>query len=131
MLVENRYGGATAGESKDAAMNMVDKLQAADGIYCPNESSTLGMLLALRQNRLAGKKKFVGFDTSPPLLEGLQKGEIHALVAQNPTKMGYEGVKAAITAVKGGKVPPTVDTGVAVVDKANLNTPEVKSLLGS
>lgn len=70
MLVDNRYGGATSGESKDAAMNMVDKLQEADGIYCPNESSTFGMLLALRQSGLAGKKKFVGFDTSPQLVEG-------------------------------------------------------------
>lgn len=130
MLVDNRYGGATAGESKDSAMNMVDKLQAADGIYCPNESSTFGMLLALRQEGLAGKKKFVGFDTSPQLNEGLNKGEIDALVAQNPTKMGYEGVKAAVAAIKGQKVAASVDTGVEVIDKANFNTPKIKELIG-
>jgi ribose transport system substrate-binding protein len=131
MLVENRYGGATTGEAKDTAMNMVDKLQAADGIYCPNESSTLGMLLALRQTRLAGKKKFVGFDTSPQLIEGLNKGEINALIAQNPTKMGYEGVKAAIAAIKGQKLAASVDTGVAVIDKTNIATPAIKTLLSS
>ena len=49
---------------------------AADGIFCPEESSTLGFLLALRQNQLAGKVKLVGFDTAPSLIEGIKKGEI-------------------------------------------------------
>lgn len=130
IISDNRYAGATAGEAKDSAMNMVDKLQEADGIYSPNESSTLGMLLALRQSGLAGKKKFVGFDTSPQLIEGLKKGEINALIAQNPTKMGYEGVKTAIAAVRGEKFPTKIDTGVVVIDKDNLETAPIKTLLG-
>ncbi len=130
VIVDNRYGGATAGDAKTAAMSMVDKLKEADGIFCPNESTTFGMLLALRQCNLAGKVKFVGFDTSPPLLEGLEKGEILALVAQNPTKMGYEGVKTAIRFLKGEKVPEAIDSGAALVTKDNLKTPEIQSMLG-
>lgn len=130
VISENRYAGATAGEAKNAAMNMVDKLKEANGIFAPNESSALGMLLALRQAGLAGKVKFVGFDASPPLMEGLNKGEINALVAQNPVKMGYEGVKTAVAAIKGEKFEPKIDTGVAVITKDNQNTPEVKAVLG-
>jgi len=81
LIVDNRFAGATAGEAKTAAMNMLDKLKEADGIFCPNESSTFGMLLALRQCRLTGKVKFVGFDTSPILIEALRNSEIEALVA--------------------------------------------------
>jgi ribose transport system substrate-binding protein len=110
-------------------MNMVDQLKQADGIFAPNESSALGMLLALRQTNLAGKVKYVGFDASPPLLEGLNKGEINALVVQNPMKMGYEGVKNAVAAAKGEKVEPNIDTGAAVVTKENLATPEIKEIL--
>jgi len=76
-----------------AMINMFDKLKEATGIFCPNESTTFGMLLALRQSKLAGQVKFVGFDTSPSLVEALQKGEIDALVAQDPTRMGYLGVQ--------------------------------------
>ena len=130
MIVENRYAGATAGEAKTAAMNIIDKLKEADGVFAPNESSTFGMLLALRQNNLAGKIKFVGFDTSPPLIEALQKGEIDALVAQDPTKMGYEGVKTLVASIQGKQVPKTVDTGVRLITRENLNTPEIKKLLG-
>ena len=96
LLVDNRYGGATMGDAKTSAMNMLDKIREADGVFCPNESSTFGMLLALRQSNLAGKKKFVGFDTSPPLVEALQKGDIDALVAQDPVRMGYLGVKTLL-----------------------------------
>ncbi len=130
IISDNRYAGATMGEAKDSAMQMVDTLKEADGIYTPNESSTMGMLLALRQNQMAGKKKFVGFDTSAPLLEGIGKGEVDALIAQNPVKMGYEGVKAAVAAVKGEKVLPVMDTGAEVVDKANMGTPAIKAIIG-
>jgi ribose transport system substrate-binding protein len=111
-------------------MNIVDKLKETNGIFCPNESSTFGMLLALRQNNLAGKVRFVGFDTSPPLIEALQKGEIDALVAQDPTRMGYEGVKILVAHIQGNEVPKTVDTGVRLITRDNLNSPEIKKLLG-
>jgi ribose transport system substrate-binding protein len=105
-------------------------LTEANGIFCPNESSTFGMLLALRQNNLAGKVKFVGFDTSPPLIEALQNGEIDALVAQDPTRMGYEGVKILVAHIQGKEVPKIVDTGVRLITRDNLNSPEIKKLLG-
>ena len=129
IIVDNRYAGATAGEAKTAAMNMIDKLKEADGVFSPNESSTFGMLLALRQNNLAGKIKFVGFDTSPILLDALRKGEINALVAQDPQKMGYLGVKAVVDHLRGQKVEPLVDTGVALVTPQNLDTPDIKKIL--
>jgi ribose transport system substrate-binding protein len=88
------------------------------------------MLGALRKADLAGKKKFVGFDASAPLVEGLNKGEIHALVSQNPVKMGYESVKTIVAHIRGEKVPQRVDTGVKLITKENLTDPEVKQLIG-
>ena len=135
VTVDNRFAGATVGEAKEAAMNMLSKLQEADGIFCPNKSSTFGMLLALRQNNLAGKKKFVGFDTSEPLIEALKKGEIDALVAQNPKKMGYIAVEAVVKhlraqpdATKIG-VSSEFDTGAALVTRDNLDDPQIKEIL--
>jgi ribose transport system substrate-binding protein len=129
LLLENRYGGATTGEAQSTALNIIDQLREADGIFCSNESLTMGMLLALRQNNLVGKAKFVGFDASAPLLDALKKGEIQALVAQNPTKMGYEAVKTIVAQLRGEKVPVSVDSGAALITSENLNSPEVKELL--
>jgi ribose transport system substrate-binding protein len=120
VTVQNRYAGATVSSAQDAAMNLVDRIREADGIFCPNESSTHGMLLALRQNRLAGQKTFVGFDTSPALNDALAKGEIAALVAQNPERMGYLGVKTAVAVLRGEAVEAVIDTGCQLVTKDNL-----------
>jgi len=130
LLVDNRYGGATTSTAQDAAMNLIDKIRDADGIFTPNESTTQGMLLALRQTGLAGQKQFVGFDTSTPLLGALDKGEIQGLVAQNPTRMGYLGVTTAVKHLRGEKVEPAIDTGCVLVTKANRHTAEVEAVVG-
>lgn len=131
LLVDNRYAGATAGDAKTQALNMIEQLRRAGGVFAPNESSTMGMLLALRQEGLAGKIKFVGFDASPPLVAALEAGEIDALVVQNPRKMGYEAVKTLQAHLAGQTVEPVIDTGVALVTRENLNDPEIKALIAA
>jgi ribose transport system substrate-binding protein len=130
VLVENRYAGATAGEAKTAALNMIDQIKDAaehgGGVFCPNESSTYGMLLALRQAGLAGKIKFVGFDASPPLVEALKKGEIDALVVQDPRAMGYKAVEALVKRIRG---ETRIDTGAVLVTRENMETEGVKRLI--
>ena len=129
VILDNRYSGTTISEAQSTALNVLDTLKEADGIFCSNEPSTLGMLRALKQNNLAGSKKLVGFDTSPGLVEGLKSGEIKALVAQNPKKMGREAVKALVAKMKGETVLAVIDSGAAIVTKENLETPEIQALL--
>jgi ribose transport system substrate-binding protein len=88
VILDDRYSGDIISEAQSAALSILDKLKEADGIFCPNEPTTFGMVLALRQNNLAGSKKFVGFDTSPALVEGLKGGEIQALVAPKSQEDG-------------------------------------------
>jgi ribose transport system substrate-binding protein len=126
---DNRYAGPTAGEAQSQALNMIDTIKKAQGVFCPNESSTMGMLLALRQTGLVGKVKFVGFDASPPLVAALKKGEIDALVVQDPQKMGYKAVEALVHHLRGQKVESTIDTGAVLVTQENMDKPEVKKLL--
>lgn len=129
IISDNRYAGATASEAQTQAMNMLDTLRQADGLFTPNESSTYGTLLALRQSNLAGKLKFVGFDASPPLIDALRKGEVNALVVQNPRKMGYETVKAMVAHLKGEQVPQSIDTGAALVTPQNVSDPSIQQII--
>jgi ribose transport system substrate-binding protein len=129
IAVENRYGGATAGEAKTEALNLAGALRKAAGIFCPNESSTMGMLLALRELDLAGKVRFVGFDASPPLVDALRSGEIDALVVQDPRKMGNLAVKTLVAAIRKEKIEASIDTGAAMVTKDDLEKPEIRRLL--
>jgi ribose transport system substrate-binding protein len=88
------------------------------------------MLNVLKANGLAGKKIFVGFDASPSLVSAMKAGEINALVAQNPLQMGYDTVRVLAAHIQGRTFEKNVDTGCALVTKENLDTPEVKRVLG-
>lgn len=129
IAVDNRYAGATAGEAKTQALTMIDRIRDAQGIFCSNESATLGMLLALRQEGLAGRIPLVGFDASPPLVEALRAGEIDALVVQDPDAMGRLAVDALLRHLAGEAVEPVTDTGAVLVTRENLDDPAVRRLL--
>jgi ribose transport system substrate-binding protein len=128
VIADDRYSGTTAVEAQSVALGMLSKLKEADGIFCPTEPSTFGMLSALRQNNLVRSKALVGFDPSQGLMEGLRKGEIRALVAQNPKKMGHEAVKVLVAKMRGETVPLFIDTGGAVITQENLDVPEIQAL---
>ena len=132
VLSSEQYGGATVGESLNASKNLLLRFSGdkqPDGIYCPNQSTTYGMLQALEQNGLAGKIKFVGFDPSLALVEALKKGSLVGIVAQDPYRMGKLSVETAVKAVKGEPVEKITDTGSAWVTAANLDTPEIQAVV--
>lgn len=129
LIDPHRYAGGTRAMAQEAAENLLTAYGDIQGVFCPNESSTFGMLLALRSRSMTGKVKFVGFDASPGLVEALGKGEIDGLVVQSPLNIGYLGVKAAVDAMHHRKVEPRIDTGVTMVTRELLEKPEIKELV--
>jgi ribose transport system substrate-binding protein len=129
LLVQDQYAGATTETAYQLAENLISRFPDVEGIFAPNESSTFGTLRALQESGLAGKVKFVGFDSSPKLVQGLRDGHIHGLVLQNPMRMGYLGVKTMAAHLRGEAVPAVIDTGVTLVTKDIMDNPDIKSLL--
>jgi ribose transport system substrate-binding protein len=131
----NQYGGATTESAYQASENLLAPLRTPDGglriggIFCPNESTTFAMLRALEDGGLAGKVKYVGFDSSDRLVKGLQNGYIQGLVLQDPINMGYLGVKIMVAHLRGEKVEKRIDTGSEVATPENMNDPRMKNLL--
>ena len=135
VLSSNQYGGADvegAYKKSEALLSLYKKADGSlgvDGIFCPNESTTLAMLRVLADNNWAGKVRFVGFDASDTLVKGMRDGHLDGLVLQDPVKMGYLGVKTIVAHLKGEKVERRVDTGVQVVTPQNMDEPAMKELL--
>lgn len=135
VVSESQYGGATtetayrAGENLLAPLKKDDGTLSIDGIFCPNESTTFGMLRALQDSGLAGKVKFVGFDSSEKLVQALEAGHIHGLVLQDPMNMGYLGVKTLVDHLRGDQVRDRIDTGSRVATPDNMSDPEISGLL--
>jgi len=135
LISTNQYAGPTTETAYQRSENILNRFSEIDGIFCPNESSTFGMLRALQDAGRASKVKsskaikFVGFDSSEKLVQALRDGEIHGLVLQNPFRMGYLGVKTAVEYLMGVKVVPRIDTGVILVTAENMDELEIKNLL--
>jgi ribose transport system substrate-binding protein len=130
LLSTNQYGGVTTETAFRAAQNLMNRFGSRmDGIFASNESTANGTLLALREAGLAGRVRFVAFDVNDHLVEALRRGDVHGLVAQDPVKMGYLGVLTAVAALRHEKVPASVDTGVSIVTRENMDEPELAALL--
>jgi ribose transport system substrate-binding protein len=129
VLVENRYTGKDASEAQKTALNLMDTIREAHGIFASNQTASEGLLIALQKNNLAGKVKVVAFDSSPILVRALAKGEIDAIVVQDPVNMGYISVKAMVDYLDGKTIEPMVSTACHLVTRENMNDPEIKPLL--
>jgi ribose transport system substrate-binding protein len=126
-IVDKRFGMAQIAQSLTVSENMLTAHPEADGIFASNESSTMGAVQALRSR--SGRVKLVGFDWSPTLLDELQSGLIDSLVIQDPFRMGYESVMTAVKRLDGLTVQKDVDLAPRLVDKSNLEDPEVQAQL--
>ncbi len=93
------------------------KLAAIFASNQPTAEGTHNALRALRTKGIEVKTRFVGFDESELLAQGVDNGQIDALVVQDPAQMGYLGVKSVVAAIRGEKVEPYIDTGVTVRTK--------------
>lgn len=130
LVSTDQYAGATRDTAKRASENLLNRFgEDIQGIFTPNESSTAGMLLALQDINKAGKVSFVGFDASQSFIDAMRAGQLHGIVVQNPFNMGYLGVRTMVDHLLGKPVEKKIDTGVMLVTKDNLETPEVKTLL--
>jgi len=129
VVSSNQYGGPTTDAAFATAERLLSTYRDVDGIFCPNESTASGMLLALDGAGLAGKIKFVGFDASAKLAEGLRAGKIDGLVLQNPFHMGETSVSLLLQALDGGKVESRVDTGATLATRENMDQPDIKAVL--
>ncbi len=131
LLSTDQHAGPTRDTAKRVAENLLNRFgRQVNGIFCCNESSGAGMLLALRDAGLAGGKvKFVAFDSGEALNQGLLAGDVQGLVVQNPMRMGYLGVMKMVAVLRGEKVDARIDTGVGFVTKANFNSPEMADIV--
>jgi ribose transport system substrate-binding protein len=127
-IVDRRYGEADFAKSLQISENMLTAHPDLAGMFASNESSTVGAARALK-GRTGSTVKLVGFDSGPSLEAGLRDGLIDSLVVQNPFKMGYESVEAAVKALKGEQVTKINNLAPRLVLREDLDKPDVKEQL--
>lgn len=99
-----------------------------DGIFAANEGGVLGAAEAVRRADKTGEIAMVGWDASPDEIAALKEGVVSVLVTQNPFKIGYEGVNAALQLIRTGKTPKSEETGTYYITKDNVDDPKIKAV---
>jgi ABC-type sugar transport system substrate-binding protein len=103
-----------------AAQTMLTANQNLTAIYGACGPPILGAIQSVKNAGIEpGGIILVGFDASPDEVAAIRAGTETASVAQFPAKIGSLGIATLYNAVKGKKVAKNVDTGTALVTKAN------------
>jgi ribose transport system substrate-binding protein len=132
LLSTDQYAGATVDEAKkNAGPLLIAHKDKLDGLFTVNESSSTGVLNALRSQGLNGKVRFVTFDSSEPLLQAIREGDIDGTVVQDPYRMGYLGVWTMVKHLEGFDVSAggkELNTDEYVITKDNLDSEATRGL---
>lgn len=118
---------------RSKAMQVTEDILTAhprlDGIFASSEPSSVGGAQALKSRGVAGKIRFVAFDTTQGLVDDLAGGTIDALVAQDPFRIGYEAVETLAQEFSGKHPEKKIELTATVITKGDLARPEIHQLL--
>jgi ribose transport system substrate-binding protein len=127
-IIQTIYAKASQAAAMAGTENILTAHPDLNGLFADNESSSSGAVQALKA-RAETKVRMVAFDTSEQLIADLRHRHLDALIVQDPFKMGYESTRAIAMKLKGEAPPATIDSGVTLVTRSDLEKPDVIPLL--
>ncbi len=129
-VLETKWTDADAAKSLDIATDLLTANPDLAGFFSAAAPIAGGIAQAAIAKGVAKDLKIITFDPSPEILPLFDDGTIHAIIAQDPYKMGYEGVAAIVAYINGN--PPevkSVELAPVLITPENVNSPEVQALL--
>ena len=128
-IVSTQYGAGDALKSTDIAKAVIQANPDLKGYFGANEGSMKGVMNGVKESGKEGKIVMIGYDAGKQLKDEVKAGIVAGAISQDPVGIGYKCVEAAVKAMKGEKLPKTIDTGFVWWDKTNMDDPKVAPLL--
>lgn len=101
------------------------------GVFGANLFSAIGSADGVKALGKSGAIRVVAFDTPTRIVDDLKSGLIDFAIAQHPAEIGYYGVMTAYAVINDASVPPHIGTGITVMDKTNVDDPEIRKFVYS
>ncbi|MBM3762241.1 MAG: substrate-binding domain-containing protein [Acidobacteria bacterium] len=114
-IVARQFSLGDRARARAAAENILTAHAGLAGVFASSEASSIGSIQALKARGLSGKTKLVTFDDSEMHREALQDGTIDLMLVQDPSRLGYEAVKAMAEHLQGRKPARRMDLPVREV----------------
>jgi ribose transport system substrate-binding protein len=128
-IVDTQYGGGDQLKSTDLAKAIIGAHPNLKGFFGANEGSIIGVLNGVTELKKDGKIVVIGYDSGKQQLDAIRSGVEAGAITQDPIGIGYKCVEAAVKAIKGEKLPKSIDTGFHWFDKTNMDSDQIKPLL--
>ncbi|MDX1357248.1 MAG: substrate-binding domain-containing protein [Clostridia bacterium] len=128
-IIDTLFCNSDEAIAAELTKDMIESHPETDVFVCLNAYATVGTARGIIDAGKEGEYKIVGFDSTPEEITYLENGTIELMVVQNPFSMGYLGVKYAIDAINGIRIPENTNTGAVVITRDNMYAPENQKLL--
>lgn len=119
-LVANSGEALERSTALTAAETILQGNPDIDAIFGVNESGALGALSAATAS---GKNILIlGVDATPDILDAIKnETAVKATIAQDPYKMGYQAVEAAVNLLEGKTQERVIPVEIELVDQSNVD----------
>nr|WP_067290011.1 ABC transporter substrate-binding protein [Marinobacterium profundum] len=127
-VVSVQYGQGDQLQSTEVAKAILIANPGLSGMFGTNEGSAIGIVNAVREMS-ATDLVIIGYDSGKAQTNAIREGVMAGAITQNPVGIGYETVKAALSAYRGEKLPEIIDTGFYYYDASNIDEPKIAAVL--
>jgi ribose transport system substrate-binding protein len=124
-VLETQFNDNDANKAASQLQAVIARNPDLGGVFGANLFSALGAANGVQQAGQSGKVKVVAFDAPTSIVDNLKTGLVDLAIAQHPAEIGYFGVIAAHAHLTGHSVPSSIGTGFTVMEKANIDKPEI------
>lgn len=114
----------------NADLYLQQHIAELDGLFTPNESTTLGVMAEIKRKGQKKRLIHIGFDYNRYLIQGLESGDIDGLLLQQPHAIGFQGVKLVMEAHEGKLAPhDAIYTPVFYLTVENMHSAQAQQFL--
>ena len=128
-VLQTQFNDDDANKAASQLQSVYARNSDLAGVFGANLFSALGAANGVQQAGQMGKIKVIAFDAPTTIVGNIKSGLIDAAIAQHPAEIGYYGVMSAYAHLTGQSIPTTIGTGFTVMDKANIDQPDVAKFI--
>ncbi|MBV8375753.1 MAG: substrate-binding domain-containing protein [Verrucomicrobia bacterium] len=130
-VLETQFNDDDANKAASQFQSVYARNSDLTGVFGANLFSAMGASSGVKQGGMTGKVKVVAFDAPNSIVGEIKSGNVDIAIAQHPAEIGYFGVVAAYAHLTGQSIPTLIGTGFTVIDKSNVDDPNVKRFIYS
>jgi ribose transport system substrate-binding protein len=124
------YGDGDPMKSREQAKTMIQDNPDIKGMFGANEGAAIGIVKAVQDLDVARPPVVIGFGGGRDQVAAVRSGVMAGAVTEDPFRIGYKAVEAAVRVLRGKKVPASIDSGFHWYDRTNIDDPSIAVLLG-